>query len=539
MRFSERQKAKCSMRFNRAIGTILLAMLLMIASGTDGMTALAADGTREILLVYPDAPDQSQKENLRVISEALTYMGRSVDYAAQTNAAQALEKYESVICYNLGPDAQFDAALAAHEGGILLLGCLPTGIPDEERYPRTTITSGESGGQITHELSGETFTALCRFDSLVLPQNPDETEGTITIGGTDYQLVSVWGKTRYIPLKDYRASLPKAVLARQMQKWLWPYEDAPHSYGQFVVIDGIYPFADPAEILTMVNGFVEQGVSFVLSVMPLYENGDYPAMQELCDVFRYAQANGGAVILHAPLIRGEIDPVELQERLTVATELLIGNGVYPIALQVPVSWTYDDRLRTVLGRYRTLFLYEDGEADETFDLSVGTNEFVTLGANLVSEAIALNAAGVSYLDCCATAVYIDAGTAQTDLLTYVAQEVRNSVVPSKSLWHVDNIVYLNDGAYLSYQGGRLTVNAEIRSLAYVARGEDEEYSYNRDVFYKAAISLKRENRVLMAFVTVALTLFIGSIFFARRQMRRRFFRDGGAGTRTPAEGGDV
>lgn len=35
----------------------------------------------------------------------------------------------------------------------------------------------------------------------------------------------------------------------------------------------------------------------------MYVNGDYPSMTHFCEVLRFAQAGGGAVIINAPLTR--------------------------------------------------------------------------------------------------------------------------------------------------------------------------------------------------------------------------------------------
>ena len=83
---------------------------------------------------------------------------------------------------------------------------------------------------------------------------------------------------------------------------------------------------------------------FVISVMPIYANGDYPAMKRFCEVLRYAQANGGTIILHAPItVREGENKDQVWDYLTIAMQAYINYGIYPVAVQLPESYMFEGK----------------------------------------------------------------------------------------------------------------------------------------------------------------------------------------------------
>lgn len=477
----------------------------------------------ELLIIYPDDLSDSARDSLCSVVETMTYLGHTADYLPQKEAAARLSQYSAVVCYALEDSSKVNAALAGYSGRVLLLGCLPESKPDSGRYPRKAVFSGKNSAVITYTFSGNnTFTQALALNGLQLPENPTYTAGTLSTPDGEWPLVHGWGSVRYLPMTDYTTAFARAVLEQETTLWLWPYNDKPHSYAQFIVIDSAYPFMDPHRLLSTVQKLAEEKMDFVVSVMPIYQNSDFPAMQQFCEVLRFAQANGGAVILHAPIIQGDLDAQTLQQKLTDAVQGYFNNQVYPVALEIPRSWIYDEDLRATLGRYRTLFVYDDGTAGECLDLKLATNDFVRLGTQLVPPAIKLDTEGAGYLDCRASAVYLSASDGLEKTLE-AAHAARNSTVPLKSLWDMNQVEYFNGGGLLSWDGTTLNVNGKKVSLDYVPKPYDVNHDYKRTAFYRATANLQGQNHTLIVFVAVAMALFALCMYWARRQMHLRFF----------------
>ncbi len=120
---------------------------------------------------------------------------------------------------------------------------------------------------------------------------------------------------------------------------------------------------------------VQEQEPFVISVMPVYANADYPAMERFCEVLRYAQDNGGAVIIHSPLNqRAKLDSDLINEYMTMALENYIAQGVYPIGIQVPIDWMFDREGIEVLSRFSTIFTVEEEDDASGFSEKIHTNE---------------------------------------------------------------------------------------------------------------------------------------------------------------------
>jgi uncharacterized protein YdaL len=531
------------MMYKRLAGMLFICVLLLLpfsvsAKGSDLYPLLAADteenpsgeedaanqtDASDILIVYPKDLSKTQRDSLCYLVECFTFLGYSSAYLPQSKAADRLSQYDSVVCYALETSAQMETALRNFSGRVLLLGCLPNTVPNSKSYPRKILFSEANSAVASYTFSGNhTFMQQLVLDSFKLPEHPTYTAGTLAAANGTWPLVCGWGSVRYLPITDYTTAFARAVLQQEASLWLWPYQGRPHSYAQYIVIDSVYPFTNSEKLLSVVQNLADKKIRFIISVMPIYQNADFPAMQQFCEVLRYAQANAGAVILHAPIVQGKLDAQTLQQKLTDAQENYIQNQVYPMALEIPKSWMYQKDLRSTLGRYRTLFIYDDNSAGECLNLKTAVSDFALLGAQLVSPIIPLDLTGAGHLDCCATAVYIDSSDSEEQIMKTV-HAARNSAAGIQSLWDAQQAAYLNDGGLLQWDGETLTVNGQSVSLDYVPKNFGETYDYKRTVLYRATANLQKGNRVLILFVAVALGILALSMYLARRQMHRRFF----------------
>ena len=135
-----------------------------------------------------------------------------------------------------------------------------------------------------------------------------------------------------------------AFLSTLLQTWLWPYKNSPTAYGQYLVLDRIYPFADPERLLSLVEMLETENVPYVLCVMPIYANADYPAMKRFCEVLRYAQSRGAGIVMHVPQVTLANVTVEgLQENIANAYSAYSRYGVYPLAIEAPDVWLMSEK----------------------------------------------------------------------------------------------------------------------------------------------------------------------------------------------------
>ncbi|MFR1374912.1 MAG: DUF2334 domain-containing protein [Eisenbergiella massiliensis] len=71
----------------------------------------------------------------------------------------------------------------------------------------------------------------------------------------------------------------------------------------YLAVDEVYPFSDLDRLCAVADRLYENGIPFIVRVMPVYENLDYPAFERYAQILRYVQARNGTVLLHPPVVR--------------------------------------------------------------------------------------------------------------------------------------------------------------------------------------------------------------------------------------------
>lgn len=486
----------------------------------------------DILVIADEEQDAFTADTLGTLGYELTAMGYRADYTTSRiysgKTRSFDETYDRIIWVTSSRQTSEKDLLrcpdAAYGGSLLVLGVMPEELTERKKLGQGIVSTEEVSGTASYQMKGQNvFTSLVSFDVSRLYGTADYMSGTWKTTSGTYPLTVGWGNLRNLVLRDYRSDFAKAVLMEEITLWLWPYHDAPHSYSSCLVLDEIYPYTDPERLLRLVKELESRNMNYVLSVMPIYRHADYPGMKQFCEVLRYAQAHGGAVILHSPIIQNGVETNELQESLTSAFESYIENDVYPIALSIPSAWIFDDDLHETLGRYRTLFLEDTAAFSEKSGdtLASACNRFLSLGTQLFTPAIPLDDTGVSYLDTCATAVYVNAEE-DDEKIGRIIGAARYSPVSMESLWDMDQAVYTNRSHYLTWNGENLVCDGEAVSLAYHPKPYDEHFNYKRNVYYRATADLAHENVLLIFFSLAVMILFVVLILAARRQMERQF-----------------
>ncbi len=524
----------CNTTFKRLV-SFLLAFLLLAAllpfAAPPAASAMEASGGEEnplkpaeALLVFNDRVTEEEIENIRVITETFTYLTHSIAFAGVRDCAGKLGGYDYILCYNLkDPGRNFLSELKQCGAKIMAIG--PDLIPellDAGAHP--VSNEGSGGAELSYPFTEtENFVSLARVENLQVPANPEYQNGMLTLDGTEYPLFQGFGAVRYLPVTDLTTDFMRAAFTREITYWFWIYNGKPHTYAQYVVLDSVYPFADLRHLQEVVEYLVESKTNFVISAMPVYQNEDFPAMQEFCEVLKYAQANGGAVILHAPIIHtAEVEESQLKEYLTKGTESYVRNGVYPLGIEAPSWWMYDEACRSALLWFRTVFFYHDTGEKAEFDIHEGFNTMYENYNRIIAPAITLDDIGVGYLDSLATAVYLDSNLSLEEIQERV-EACRDSEIPLKSLWDYPHSVYGDNSLHIQYENGELFVYEQKVDTAYTPAPPMEEYDYHRDILYRVTVSLQNQSGFLLWFVLLSLGLFLLFMVLARRQGRKKFF----------------
>ena len=520
---------KCSMMFNRGIALclVLLALLLsaVCAGAVEPETAFLPDGSGDILLVHSRSLEDTARQSVERLVTLGAAMGKIVDYGTPEQCAAVLDQYDYVICYDLpGGEPEFERAMKDTDANLMIIGGeIVTGYL--ESTGNSQLLMGEEpqkNGRLSYTFpTGQTCQGIVSWEHLYRFASDGCESGAIQAGAEDYPFCVQVGEARYIPVMDLSENLALGAVTEEIVQWMWPYNDRPKDYAQFLVLDSVYPFMSAESLLELVEQVEEASVPYVISVMPLNDHNDYPAMTQFCQVLAYAQSKGGTIVLHAPIIHKTVEDVqELYEKLTDMTLGYIENGVYPVGIQVPLSWINQEPYLTLLKRYRTVFVYDDG-ADTGFDLDAHTSLIARQGHQLVYPIVDLDQSGISQLECFPSAAYADCGSQRDTFLRY-AQNGKSAGKPYMDLRDYNHSVWLNN-CYFSWQNRSVYLDGKLVDTTFQPVEYDTEFDFHRSPLVRMSVDLQNQNRFLMVVVLILSVIFLSGIAYARHRMRKRFF----------------
>ena len=497
---------------------IILALLLSLSLPAGAASAESTLSGGDILLLHGQTLDDGDLANLRQIADGATALGRSLDLAEPGEAIAHLTDYKLVICYDLKADPILARRLVESQTKLLVLG---GGLICDLDRTQVISNAGDNGVLQFDFSGGDGYGTI-----VTLPENLYRLEGDYRSGSletlTDTLSFCAGSDTlRYIPLTDMSADLTRAALMWELSGYLWEYNGLPPQRGQYWVLDNVYAYMPAQELLARVERLAEAKIPFVLSVYPTFQNGDYPAMGQFCQVLRYAQAAGGGVILRVPELRTQVsDWAGFSARMTDAVTALTDHGVYPLGYDVPYSWLWDEDALIWMRRSRTVFLHED-EDPVNFTRQTRRNIAYDNYNNLIFPVLDLAKDGQNTLLQFPAAQRISASVSLRELEANL-DRVKNNRNSYYSLWDSDQSLWA-DNLHLSYHGGSVTLNDELQSLAYTPEPYEENHDYQRNILKRFTVSLQNESHFLIGLVAVVTVLFLGMILYARAQTRKYFF----------------
>lgn len=515
---------RCSMMFRKLICVIVIIQILLcwqVNAESEAETQMP-DGQGNFLIVYSDRYDQTVEKSVETIVSMVAAMGKVADYGTVTESMQVMDQYDYVICLDLHDEAEFCQKLKDYKGKVMVLG---TSFMEQylelcegkKNWKKETTDRGQLKYSFANNIE---YSEIIELDGMICCENYNYSSGEIQDGELTVPFCSQIAGIRFMPVTEFESKVVKAALIKEISIWLWPYKDAVPDYAQYLVLDEVYPFMDAGILKRKIDKMIEQEVPFVVSVMPVSQNGDYPSMKEFCQVLAYAQQNAGAVILHAPIIHKQIKDIEeIYEKLTDMTMNYVNQGVYPIGIEVPFSWLNDEIYLKVLERYRTVFVYDDGK-DTGFSMEMGTSLFARQGHQTVMPSIHPGDQGENEMKCYSSAVYIDNGTDE-DVLTEILDKSRISDAPFMNVWNLNHSVWINN-YNIAYTDGLLYLNGEQIEMTFEPEAYDENYDYQRRMIQRITLNLQQQNRVLMIIVVIVIIIFTSFIVFARVRNRQQF-----------------
>ena len=104
----------------------------------------------------------------------------------------------------------------------------------------------------------------------------------------------------------------------------------------YFLLDEIYPFSNLDMLCATTDSLYKNGIPFIVRVMPVYENFDYPAFIRFTQALNYVQSKGGSIVLHDPLVQEDESVREsLETRLSRAKKAFADAGITLLDMNYP------------------------------------------------------------------------------------------------------------------------------------------------------------------------------------------------------------
>ncbi len=517
------------LRINKIPILIMVLLIFMVITIFFPVKAVSAEDKtikgKDILFIYDEDLSSKGKENVAVMADILTYMGYGTSYSTVNESIGMLNKFNSLLFYHESDSisSSFLKALEDTDIKIMMVGGGSTDdVLKSLKLDYTSIKVKDTAIKVSYKVGygGASTTLIKAENAIIFQEGFPYRAGNIEATGKSSPLVVRDRRFSCMGTFDNESDILKAAFSEQISIWKWPFENQPNSYPQYIIFDNVYPFFNSEKLMKVVQLMDKKGVPYSITVMPVYQNTEYPAMKHFCEVLAYAQSKGASIILKAPLINTDTPSLEdINKKITTAITAYNNYGVFPIAIEVPNNWIHESLGLDVLKRFSTVILYP--EEKNSWTDSDGYNTVYSDGHHLIAPAILSSSSlGSNMIKAYPTALFLDINS-DTDMLESQIKQIQQSEISLKSLWLTSHTVYTNDRV-ISHRDGILNVNGKVQSLEFKPFGYEESFNFNRGVIGKMAESMARENRRLLLIVTFISIIFVFFIVVARYQNRRRF-----------------
>lgn len=500
----------------------------------------------EILLIYSDHVTDEEMSTVHFMVENFTYQGFRITYAPVSECVNQISEYQYIICYNIDTypkeileemkkreevgnsiyNARKGTKNSSGENDIRLMIIGNKFFCDYMVYTgrKSMITDGGNmSASVTYEFSSKQKSqVLTKADQYYFyNKEMDSTAGKVVLQDTEGYFCAKIGALYHIPVIDFSSNVVKAAFAKETALFKWPYSGEPHVYAQYMVLDKVYPFQDQDKLLEVVKYFISKNEPFIISVMPVYANGDFPAMQHFCEILRYAQSNGGTILINSPINQmNTFDKELVNDYMSTAINIYVEHGVYPMGIEVPSNWLFNRDTIDVMSRFSTVLVSDETDQRIEADDTAYTNLVYEDGHQWIGPAISIDKNGTSYLKINSTAVKFDLDTD----MEFIKQKVEaciTSEVPLKSLWDVEHSFWTEEHV-MTYKKHIILLDGKRIENQFKPTEYDENYQYNRNMLQRFSKDLTSENQKLVIMVVIISIIFISFILIARYRNRKRF-----------------
>ncbi|WP_127495867.1 hypothetical protein [Paenibacillus glycanilyticus] len=312
---------------------VLLCLSLPAAVLIPAPASAAQDSAKaaRVLLVYDSlGVDTPAAGNIETLQRLLLSLGATVTTVASDAYKPEMAKDNAkliTVCNTEDLCGSITHGMTGFTGEWLHIGSNPPEVLRGKLALKTETASRQSLKLSVNGLSEEhIFVNRLAY----ITEGKGETYGQITSseGAIQTPYAVSAGGYAYVPYFQ-SGNLSELAIAYVLRTWLKA--DAPTQ--SYLLIGGITPFIDLDKLEALSEQLYNAGIPFLVSVSPLFNNTDYPAMQRYAAALQAVQAHNGSVLVQVPTpTSAGQDPSILKAQMDGFLNHLADAGIAPLGM---------------------------------------------------------------------------------------------------------------------------------------------------------------------------------------------------------------
>ncbi|NFQ11055.1 DUF2334 domain-containing protein [Clostridium sp. CMCC3677] len=286
----------------------------------------------------------------------------------------------------------------------------------------------------------------------------------------------------------------------------------------YFYLNEVTPFNDLNILFEEIDYLKEMGIRFFIEVLPVFKNENLPAMNRFAEVLRYAQANGGEIVLALPpLVSLNVQGKDIEEKVDLGFKNYINYWIYPTAISISDYWLYRDDLKELLKKTDTIFI------DSNIDIGILELDKYNIPSykNIIEKVNLDNGSNLHNN----IAVNISSKLSINEFKNKV-KELLDKDIYFKDTDDISSSITIDNLNVKSNKNGIFLNDKNVTQLQFV---DSEKYKaavngYENQRHKDVNISLDKTNKILVIISTVVVILFIIIVLISFNIDKRKFLK---------------
>lgn len=299
---------------------------------------------------------------------------------------------------------------------------------------------------------------------------------------------------------------------------LYKYFNKEYEKNTYLYFDKVTPFNDLNVLIEEIDYLKKIGIRFFIEVSPVFKNENLSAMNRFAEVLRYAQANGGEIVLTLPpLVSLDVKGKNIEEKFNLGFKNYINYWIYPTAISISDYWLYRDDLKELLKKTDTIFI------DSNIDMGILDFDKYNLSSykNII-EKVNLDNSSNLYNN---VAINISSKLSVKEFKNKV-KELLDKDIYFKDTHDINSSITIDNLNIKSNKNGIFLNDKNVEQVQFV---DSEKYKtvmngYENQRHDDVNISLDKTNKILVIISTVVVILFIIIVLINFNIDKRKFLK---------------